>query len=270
MQSAEQRFALPAERLREGASRIIRHHLDILQLNIPPGLETRILGENGDALFDGNELTKAGIAGEFDAYLLPDPAMGSKQAERELASMLYSMLLQNIIVGTDPSKIYKITADVLRSYDKDPEEYLGPEPDSDSIDQPEEENTLILQGDFTRVKAQMAENHIQHMKVHMDLLNSPSLAELPPHLATEVQEMTQAHIEEHQMMMQTMMSLVQGFGGGGKGKGAMNGQPGQSGPEGRNSQGTTGNAAQSGMEQIPGALGRAMDDKRKGQVSAPA
>ena len=57
VQSAEQRFAMPSERLREGASRIILQHLDILQLNIPPGLENRVLGEDGMPVFQSNELT---------------------------------------------------------------------------------------------------------------------------------------------------------------------------------------------------------------------
>ena len=79
MQSAEQRFALPAQRLRYGASRIITQHLDLLQLNIPPGLETRILGEKGEPVFESNELTSEGISGELVCYLTPERAMGSKQ-----------------------------------------------------------------------------------------------------------------------------------------------------------------------------------------------
>lgn len=270
VQSAEQRFALPAERLRAAASRIIYQHLDLIQLNLPPGMEQRILGEDGEPLFDENELSKEGIAGEFTAYLLPDPSMGSKQTEREISDLLYGVLMQNPIVGSDPGKIYKITADVIRARDKDPEEYLGPEPDMDAIDSPEDENTLIIQGDFSRVKAQMTENHIHHIKVHSDLLQSPSLASLPPHLAQEVIEMTQAHIQEHQLMMQTMMQIVQKFGGG-KG-GVQSGGPNQAGPgrEGLNSQGLTGNAGPSGLEQVPGALGRTLDDQRKGQISAPS
>jgi len=125
VQSAEQRFAMPSERLREGAARILRNHLDLLQLNIPPGLENRVLGEDGLPMFDSNELTQEGISGEFDAYILMDPSMGSKQTERELASLMYSVLLMNPLVGTDPVKIYKVTADLLRANGKDPEEYLG-------------------------------------------------------------------------------------------------------------------------------------------------
>ena len=266
VQSAETRFAMPAERLREGAAEIIKQHLDILQLNIPPGLETRVLGEDGMPLFQANELTSEGIAGEFDAYLLLDPSMGSKQTERELASMLYSILLQNVLVGTDPVKIYKITADFLKAYGKDPEEYLGPEPDSDMIDKPEDENTLIVQGDFARVKAQISENHILHMQKHQELLQSPSLAALPPALAAQIQQFTMQHIQEHQMQMQIMMSLMQKFGSGG-------GKPGEGGGKdgsGPTDTGSSGDGRPSSMATVPGPLGQAMQDKRQGQSFGPA
>lgn len=264
MQSSEQRFAMPSERLREGASRIIKQHLDILQLNIPPGLEKRVLGEDGLPLFDENELTAEGISGEFDAYILMDPSMGSKQTERELSSMIYSVLLQNVIVGTDPVKIYKVTADFLKAYGKDPEEYLGPEPDSDMIDKPEDENTLIVQGDFARVRAQITENHILHIQKHMELLQSPSLAALPPHLGMQIQQFTTQHIQEHQMQMQMMMSLMKKVGGGGGSDGGGDGD-GSKGPASK------GDGGASSMETVPGPLGMAMQDKRSGEVGgAPA
>ncbi len=259
VQSAEQRFAMPSERLREGAARIVQTHLDLLQLNIPPGLENRVLGEDGMPIFQSNELTDEGIAGEFDAYILMDPSMGSKQSERELASMVYSVLLQNIIVGTDPQKIYKITADLLKAYGKDPEEYLGPEPDHDMIDSPEDENTLIVQGDFARVKAQITENHILHIQKHNEFLQSPSLAALPPHLSAQIQQFTLQHIQEHQMQMQVMMSLMKKFGGGEGGKDG----------KGLNDTGSSGDGKPSSMETVPGPLGQAMQDKRSGEVQGP-
>lgn len=263
LQSAEQRFALPTERLREGAAKIINQYLDLLQLNIPPGLETRILGEDGEPLFGENELSKEGIAGEFDAFLLPDPSMGSKAQERELAQMFYSLLLQNMIVGSDPVKIYKVTADLIKAYDKDPELYLGPEPTSDMIDDPADENTLMIQGDFGRVRAQMTENHMEHIKVHMDLMQSPSLAELPPHLAQEVTQYNQQHIQEHQLMMQTMMGLISQFGGGKKG--GMGGENNAGGGEM-----LEGTQESPGLENIQGPLGQALNTKREGEVGIPS
>ena len=265
VQSAEQRFAMPSERLREGASRIIRQHLDLLQLNIPPGLENRVLGEDGMPIFTSNELTAEGISGEFDAYILMDPSMGSKQTERELAAMLYSILLQNPLVGTDPAKIYKVTADLIKSNGKDPEEYLGPEPDHDMIDKPEDENTLIVQGDFARVKAQIAENHILHIQKHMELMQSPSLVEIganAPHLVQQIQQFTMQHIQEHQQMMQIMQSIMQKFGGGG-GIGTQSGGTDGKRPKGPASQGAGG---PSSMETVSGPLAGAMQTKAGGSI----
>ena len=265
MQSAEQRFTIPSERLREGAANIIRQHLDILQLNIPPGLENRVLGEDGLPVFTANELSAEGISGEFDAYLLMDPAMGSKQSERELSSLLYSILLQNPLVGTDPVKIYKVTADLLKANDKDPEEYLGPEPDHDMIDKPEDENTLIVQGDFSRVRAQIAENHLLHIQKHTELLQSPTLAQLPPHLTAQIQQFTMQHIQEHQQLMQIMMSIMKKFGGGGK-------EIGSQGNDGKGHEGpaSSGAGGPSSMETVPGPLGAAMQDQRSGTVQGPS
>jgi len=79
VQSAEIRFTLPSERLRLGASRILNTHLDLVQLNIPQGFEEKVVGESDEPIFHAGELTDEGISGEFQAYLLPDPSMGSKQ-----------------------------------------------------------------------------------------------------------------------------------------------------------------------------------------------
>ena len=269
MQSAEQRFALPAERLRAGAARIITQHLDLLQLNIPPGLENRILGEKDEPIFGDNELSAEGITGKYDAYLLPDPSMGSKQTERDLASMFYSMLLQNVLVGTDPAKIYKVTADLIKAYDKDPVPYIGPEPDADMIDEPEDENTLIVQGDFKRVKAQIAENHILHIQKHTELLTSQyvmQLATIAPNLYQEIVQFTQQHILEHQQQMQIMIGIAQKFGSGGKqappgAEGSENGNG-----EGRTAQGAPGIEGMLGLENTSGPLAGALDSKRAGQV----
>ena len=208
------------------------------------------MGEKGEPLFSENELTQEGLSGEYDAYLMPDPSMGSKGMEREISSMFYSLLMQNMIVGTDPVKIYKVTADLIRAWGKDPVQYLGPEPSSDLVDEPEDENTLIVQGDFERVKAQITENHLLHIQKHMQLLESPSLAALPPALVQQVSQFTQQHIMEHQMMMQAMMSLVQKLGG-------------QSGE----SSSPKGAKTAFGMENTSGPLAGAMQEQNKGVES---
>ena len=265
--AANERFALPSKRLREGAGRIIQQHLDLLQLNIPPGLESRILGEDGQPLFDENELSQLGISGEFDAYLLEDPTFGSSDMDKEVSSMLYSTLLMNPIVATDPVKIYEITADMIRAYGKEPERYLGPKPDSDMIDSPEDENTLMIQGDFKRVRAMLTENHVDHIRVHSELAQSPTLVQIAtttPELVNQIMQFNQQHIMEHMQMLQTMQSMMTKFGGA-NGKPGEGGGPGQGPGDQKGSGGPQTPGGLGGMEQASGPLGAALDTQRKGQ-----
>ena len=257
--ASNERFAIPAERLRAGAANIIRQRLDILQLNIPPGLEQRILGDDGSPIFAPNELSMEGISGEFDCYLLPDPSMGSKESEQQIAQMLYSILGQNPLVMQNMPGFYRLTADLIKSVGKNEKEYLGPAPDQDFIDDPDIENTLMIQGDFTKVVPMIQENHQVHIQKHMNLLQSPSLAQVPPHLLGEITGFAQQHIQQHMMMMQMIMQMMhKGGQGGGGAKGPEGNKSGAKGAlQGPNSQ--------PGMEQVPGPLGQALNEKRSGE-----
>lgn len=268
IQSAEIRFARPVERLKSSAARIITQHLDLIQKNIPPGMEQRVIGEKGEPLFQENELTEDGLNGEFDCYLLDDPTMGSKQTQQQVSSMMYSLLMQNPLVGSDPVKIYKITAALLKSVDWDPQEYLGPEPDMDNIDSPEDENTLVLQGQFKRVVPQMYENHIEHIQKHQEMFNSPTLqqvAQIAPNMIQNVLQYMQAHIQGHTEMMQQMMALMQKVNGGGKGGGGIN-----KGGDGRGSNpGDSKVDSGARVETTSGPLGQAMQTQRSGMQQSP-
>ena len=253
--AATERFALPSERLRAGAAEIIRQRLDILQLNIPPGLEQRILGDDGSAIFTPNELSMEGISGEFDCFLLPDPSMGSKETEQQISQMIYSIFSMNPLFMQNPNALYKLSSDVFKSVGKDVEEYLGPAPSMDMIDDPEVENTLMIQGDFNKVVPQIQENHQVHIQKHMNLLQSPSLAQVPPHLLGEITQFAQQHIQMHMQMAQMIMGIMQKGGKGGAGpEGSKSGNSGQL-------QGPNSNP---GMEQVQGPLGEALATKAEG------
>ncbi len=237
--AADTRFAIPALRLRAGASNILTLLLDQVQKNIPPGLESRVLGEDGQPIFQAGELTDEGISGEFDAYLLEDVAMGSVSIERQLANFIYSTLLANPIVASDPVKIYMETAKLLKAYGEDPVEHLGPEPEGAQILSPEKENTLALQGDFMQIRAKLTENHIQHIYSHNAIISSPTFLILPPEQQQMIMAKIQAHIQEHQQLMQKFMLLSQQL--------MTKGQNGQTGTN----QGNQRNAPASGMGNSP-------------------
>jgi hypothetical protein len=246
---------MPAQRLREGAARILTTDLGLVQKNIPPGFETRVLGEEGEPLFGSNEISKDGISSRLDAYILEDPSLGSMDMERQLSMMLYNLLMQNPIVMTDPVKIYNETANLLKAHGQDPEEHLGPAPDDKDIDTPEDENTMMVQGDFGGVRALLTENHMMHIAAHKNLLMSPTMAMLSPLENEQVVAFVNQHIQEHMMMMQQMMALTKTGGMGGTGQsGPQPGgtQPGQSAPQ------------QQGMGNIPGPFGKVAQTKEQG------
>lgn len=261
--AANERFGMPAERLRQGVGNIVRHHLDLLQLNIPPGLEQRILGDDGSPIFQPNELSMEGIAAEIDAYLLPDPSGGSQQTAQQVGQMLYSILMQNPIVATNPAKIYQVTKkELLEPFGKDAKEYLGPEPSEDMIDDPGQENTLIIQGQFGDVVPQFQENHMLHIQKHTELLQSPSLAAVPPALLGQISSFTQQHIMQHMQMQQMVQGMISKIGGG---NGGAPGNSESGGGSKSSHSGLSQSSGQSGMEQAPGPLGQALDAKREGE-----
>ena len=268
VQSAEIRFSLPSERLRQGAADILTTELDLIQLNLPEGFENMVLGEGGEPIFKAGELSDKGLSGKFTAYLLPDPSMGSKQTERELMSMTYSILMQNIIVGTDPAKIWQVTYDYLKAYglEDQAKRYLGPAPSIDDIDSPEDENTLMIQGDFKRVKAMITENHIEHIMKHTEMMQSPALLQIQqtaPALVEQIMQYNTQHIQEHMALMQQMMQLMgkASKAGGLPQGGQQNGNDSVGGAE----EGNSPNASGGGMENTGGPLGAALNQKRKGE-----
>lgn len=252
MNSANERFGMPAGRLRAGASAIVLNHLDLLQLNIPPGLEERILQDDGSPLFTPNELSMEGISGEYDCYLLPDPSAGSKEAEQQIAQMFMTILGQSPIIMSNPALMYRLQAEFIKAYGKEPEYFLGIAPDMDMIDDPKQENTLMIQGDFKRVQAQITENHMDHIQKHTELLESPTMYQIPPALAMQIQQYAQQHIQQHMQMQQMLMSVMPGGGKGGQQQSG--GAP-----------GAKGISQQQGMEQVSGPLGEALNTKRAGK-----
>ena len=212
--ASNQRHAIPGQRLREGAARIMSQHLDLVQKRAMEDdhfmavMERRVLGERGEPIFAPNELAMDGLAGEYDAYLLPDESLGSKDSERQLAQLLYTVALGNPIIMSDATKLYKVTADLYKAFGKDPEAYLGIAPDVKQTDRPEDENTLILEGSLSSVQASMLDNHIEHLLIHQGIFSSPVFLALPTDMQAAITQFMQAHLQQHMQLMQLMMQMA--------------------------------------------------------------
>jgi hypothetical protein len=70
---------------------------------------------------------------------------------------------------------------------------------------PFEEHTMMRDGRYTPVEPQ--ENHMEHIMVHTEELQGPTILLWPP----ERTQLLQQHIMEHQQMMQRMLMASQGM-----------------------------------------------------------
>ena len=206
--AANERHSIPVQALRQGAARILTYHLDLLLKHLEPGLESRILGEEGEPIFGDNELSQDNLAGEYDALLAPDDSMGSKETRRQLTQIFYDVLMGNPIVLTDPAKVYTVTADWLRARGYDPEVILGPAPAINDALTPADEHTLIMAGDFAKVQPTVLQNPIQHLMEHMAFLQDPMLAALAPALQEQVRGYLMQHIQATEQMMAMMAQMT--------------------------------------------------------------
>jgi len=209
--SAEQRFNLPTANIRRGMGQILTDIFNLCHLNMPAGLEKRILGEDNEPIFETSEEVKDAFLQEMDAYLLPNASFGNVDTERELAVMLYEkfVLGGNPLVVGNPAKLYKATANVFRAFRENPEEWLGKAPTEKTSSDPDDEHTMLREGMV--IHAEPQENHLEHLMMHQKFLNSPDILLW----SKEMIEVLRAHIEEHMQMMQMMMQFQAGQKKGG-------------------------------------------------------
>ena len=213
--SADARFNIPAMNLRDGLAGIMTQIFDLCFLNMPEGLEKRILGEDHEPIFESGEAIKEAFYTQMDSYLEPNSSFGDINTMRELATILYDkfVLGGNPLVVGSMDRLYHATAEVFKAYGENPKEWIGPAPVSKETQDPFEEHTIIREGRVISPDPQ--ENHLEHMLVHTNMLQNPEIITWPKEA---VQVLTQ-HIEEHKnMMIQIMQFQAQQGGKGGPGQ----------------------------------------------------
>jgi len=209
--SAEVRFNLPTSNMRRGLAQVITDIFDLCFLNMPGGLEKRILGEDNQPVFENPDDVRAAFAQEMDAYLLPNASFGDVGTERELAIMLYDKFVVggNPFVVGNPQKLYHATARVFKAFKENPIEWIGAAASEKTTNDPAEEMTMMREGMV--VHAEPQENHLEHLVVHQQLFQDPNvLLWGKPQL-----DLLKQHIQEHMQMMSLLMSFQGGEGKGG-------------------------------------------------------
>jgi len=217
MSSADARFNLPAMNMRDGVAEVCTQIFDLCFLNMPEGLEKRILGEDHEPVFESDQAIKEAFYTQMDCYLEPNAAFGDVNTMRELATILYDkfVLGGNPLVVGSPNTLYHASAEVFKAYGENPTEWMGPPPVKKPTQDPAEENTMLREGMMFSPEPQ--ENHLEHIMVHSQILQSPEIVTWPKEA---VQYLTQ-HIEQHNQMMTLIMQFQgqgqQGVSGGQEG-----------------------------------------------------
>ena len=251
--SAQERFAIPAENIRDAIGDLLTRILRQYQQHIPPGLEKRVLGEKGEMLFKEGELNRASIEAELDAYLLPSASGGDKNVEMQIANWVYQNLMMNPLVAGSLERVYKVSEKPLKAMGIEPEELLGAKRYSKPSSDPGDEHTMMRAG--LEVHPLPEEQHIHHLMQHTAKMQDPEIAIWPQ----EALMLLQAHIQETQQLMNQMiqMTIKAKGGAGGAGKESKSGSGAPSGVQAEPGKGgaDTGGSANPNANQQAGVAG---------------
>lgn len=205
MSSADTRFNLPATNLRIGLAELFTDVFNLLSMNIPDGLEEKILGSQYEKVFNNKDISMTdALALEMECFLAPAADLGDSNTRRQLASMLYDKLLlgMNPLIVSDPNRVWFATANYLRAYGEEPMEWIGKPASVKPTSDPTEEHTMMRDGRYCPVEPQ--ENHMEHIQVHTEEIKGPNVLLWPPDKIQYLQQ----HIQDHIMMMQRVMQMM--------------------------------------------------------------
>lgn len=129
-EKSDTKFGLWVKRVMLEICEAINMWIELYQDNAPVGLGERVLGKDGEKLF--NNLSIDDLRGRYHPQMVPDITHGSKAYEQKIAMWAFTALQQGSIwlnPEVNPRGNWKITEEAMRKmgYD-DPEEYLPPMP----------------------------------------------------------------------------------------------------------------------------------------------
>lgn len=192
IQQGEIRFSVLGKRCQAPLVRMMNKILHQYQDKMPPGLGMRVLGSDGESLFPEG-LAPEDLAGNYDSYMVLDSTGGSKQADREMRTMVYQNMLQNPFVMQNPNGLWRLTGDVLKSTGlyEDVTDIIGNPPPKVNVGiNPSEENIRMMQGEQVHVND--TDNVIEHFITHISFRDSADFAMMP----MEYRMNFDAHLQE--------------------------------------------------------------------------
>lgn len=210
--------------------KIFRKWFLLYQDNMPPNKFMRIAGA-GQNPFKFNSVT----LDDFALKSIPDFEItgnienSNKGLQAQKALSIYTVLVQNPFFAPQSAQglqaLHSLTKWLIDRLDETGLSRFLPEAPGENIQTPQEENARFMQGDSGEPAS--GEKHLEHIPVHMELLNDPTV---PDVVKEEVGRHIQATVKQMQddLQQQQVLSQVQNQ----VGANPQQGQPGQPGGAG--------------------------------------
>jgi len=251
MSQGEQKFGLLARRVQGIISDMLTSIKQSYEENMPPELQERILGKEGNPIFAN--LSPENIAGQYDCKMSLDLTAGNLSQEREINAIMMQTMAFDPYVQQNPAFGWEIRKDYLTSLNKkNVERYIGPKPPTELDEKDAEEIFLkIQQGNTEHPPLNI---NIQVLSRLMEIRNSEAFDELDENAKIQfTRYLQEAKIAYSQGMQERMAQYVEGNGGAGfqAGFGATGGltqAPGMGSPAGT---GSPGPAQPGGQGRVP-------------------
>jgi hypothetical protein len=183
---------------------IFRRWFLLYQANMPKNKFMRIAGDTSDApwKFESIRLSDFALNALPDFELTGNILTSNKSLEAQKAIGIYQMLIGNpfFMPQTQPGMkaLHSLTKWFIDKMDDIGLSNFLPSMGPEIVATPEEENARFLQGD--EIEPQMGQNHVQHIKVHHNLLIDPTL---PPEILAYVK----LHITETLKMLKEQVTM---------------------------------------------------------------
>ncbi len=202
LDEANVRFALDNRVFREDLTKIFKHFWELEIMFLPPRQFFRVTEEQAEGLFPvrdgGAHLEPRDKVGDFDFKLKLATSAHNKEVDRQRAMQLFSLDIQNPIVVANPVSLWKVTNRLHKAMgDENFEDVIPRPPEADRSKRPEEELTLLMQGEAVTVSS--LDNDHLHVAQHKKDIEWLMAQEPPDKLtAQKLLEHIPAHLQQIQ------------------------------------------------------------------------
>lgn len=207
LQEGDVRGTLEIKSLRDDLRRILRHFWE-LETQFPrPEVFFRVTEEAAGGLFEtkrgGAIMTAEEFGGVYDFDIRFADSIFNRERRKEQGLALYQLDLLNPLINTNPRALWMVTNAVHKAMGDDQFSKLVPAPPDLGLPKsPDEEWTLLLQGEEVQAHAEDSDN--LHLLRHFKQLDEQRDADRPDRPAMSA---LTGHIIEHQKQMRQKMLM---------------------------------------------------------------